>query len=198
MPIHTKGFDHRSKTARNIFFQSCLFEKQILQLNLFSKAGSSGLENSLLSYSPSKLIKINSKLLTQQFCFVFEIEYLCNDWSSQWGSNVLFDQFCKFFSQVTSVFWMQANHFVEFSSSVDYTCVWSSHIAIQTKGEHFRNAPPSQFLIHMIKASFVPNSKPLPNLGQFLHVSAVLLLGFFHREGGGGGHPPEAVCPPPS
>ena len=43
---------------------------------------------------------------------------------------------------------MQANHFLEFSSSVDYTCVWSSHIAIQIKGEDFRNVHKSILNLH--------------------------------------------------
>ena len=33
-----------------------------------------------------------------------------------------------------------------------------------------------QFLIYKIKASFVPNSKPLPRLAHFLHVSDVLFI----------------------
>ena len=35
---------------------------------------------------------------------------------------------------------------------------------------------PSQFLIFMMKASFVPNTKPLPHLSQFLRGSSVLLM----------------------
>ena len=36
----------------------------------------------------------------------------------------------------------------ELSSSLDYTCVRSSHVAIQTKGEDFRNAPKSILDLH--------------------------------------------------
>ena len=37
---------------------------------------------------------------------------------------------------------------------------------------------PNQFLIFIIKASFVPNSKPSPHLAQFLHVVSMVLLLF--------------------
>ena len=40
----------------------------------------------------------------------------------------------------------------------------------------------SLILIHMIKASFLPNSVPLSHFAQFLHLSAGL------QGGGGGGH----------
>ena len=36
----TKAPDHKQKTAENVFFQSCLFEKQILQLKRVQKADS--------------------------------------------------------------------------------------------------------------------------------------------------------------
>ena len=55
------------------FLPSSLFEKQILQLKNLEKIddskiyGSSGLKKSLPSYSPSKFIKIGSKMQTQQF-----------------------------------------------------------------------------------------------------------------------------------
>ena len=73
MPISDKGLTVQAITAKNTFFQSYLFEKQILQLKRAQKAepkmiyGSSGLEKSLLSYSDSKLIKNLFKTLTQQF-----------------------------------------------------------------------------------------------------------------------------------
>ena len=50
---------------------------------------------------------------------------------------------------------MQANHFLEFSSSVDYK-----------QEARIFEMPPSQFFIYMIKALFVPNSKTLQHLAQ--------------------------------
>ena len=46
-------------------------------------------------------------------------------------------------------------------------------LRIQTKGRIFKMLQ-NQFLIYIIKASFVPNSKPLSHLAQFLHLSVVL------------------------
>ena len=56
---------------------------------------------------------------------------------------------------------MQANHF--FSFPLQWTTLLfeaTIYTVIQTKGEDFRNAP-SQFLIYMIKATFVPKSQLL-------------------------------------
>ena len=61
--------------------------------------------------------------MDQQFWSIFGTEYLCNDLSNKCGSKVFFNQFYEFFSWVTSIFWMQANNFLEFSSAVDYRCL---------------------------------------------------------------------------
>ena len=104
-------------------------------------------------------------------------------------TNVRQFVFTCFLSLVTFMFWMQANHFLECSSAVaaSSTCAKHFHFNIcattttvsniclgNEDTEHIFEMLPKPLLIYMIKATFVSNSKSLPHLAQFLHVSAVL------------------------
>ena len=91
---------------------------------------------------------MGSRMLTQQFWNIFEIKYLCNDWSNHCGSNVFFDQLYKFFHEL--LLFLNANK--SFSSIFLFSGVHLSlnqpYCHTKTKGDDFRNASKSALDLH--------------------------------------------------
>ena len=111
--------------------------------------GSSGLEKYLLSYSNSKLIK--TKRFKNADSAVLKYLWICTDWSDQFGSVASFNQFYEFFLRVTSVFWMQANNFLEF---FPFSGIPVFEVAILAyKKVRIFEMLPIQCLVYKIKAS---------------------------------------------
>ena len=82
--------------------------------------------------------------------------------------QTFFDRFYEFFSRVTSVFEHKRITFLTFPLS-EIPVFEAAILAYKQKVMIFE-MPPIQVLIYKVKASFLPNSKSLPRLAQFLHV----------------------------
>ena len=100
-------------------------------------------------------------MLTQQLSNIFEIEYFPNDLIDQCCSKIFLISFFEFYSRVTSGFLMQAADFLELFPSFRRIPVFEVAILSYNQKVRIFEMPPIQFLIYKIKASFVPNWKPL-------------------------------------
>ena len=88
------------------------------------------------------------------------------------GSKIFLISFMSSFHELLLFFECKHN-FLEFFPFSEIPMFEAAILAFKQKVKFFK-IPPIQFLVHKKNASFVPSSKPLPRLEQFLYVSAVL------------------------
>ena len=121
---------------------------------------SSGLEKSLLSYSPSKSIKIGLKMLTQQFFSIFGVTISATIDAINVVPCSFLDQFMSFFHELLPFFECKRIIFLNFPLWWDTLVFEAAILAYKQKVTMFQ-MPPNQFLALMRKTSLLyQNSKP--------------------------------------
>ena len=149
--FHIKHFDRTGKKCWELIFPVLLIWETDPKVEKSSKSltetiyRSSGLENSLLSYSALKLI-----LKKVQRCWLssFEVSLGLNISETIDPINVVPKSFLiSFMSSFHDLFlFVECKQIIFLIFFLQWnTCVWSSHTGIKTQGQNFQNAPNSIF-----------------------------------------------------